>query len=111
MSRHLSTRNISSKSMHAILSNLAHRQTDRQTDKRTQAQMNVGVRTKTYTSLSEVNFSTHVETTACQSWREFLSASLYFSKRGAYWDRLCRDVVGRWLVGCHARALWPTGAS
>ena len=27
----------------------------------------------------------------------FLSASLYFSKRGAYWDRLCRDVVGRWL--------------
>ena len=38
MSRHLSTRNISSKSMHAFLSNLAHRQTD----KRTQA--------KTYTS-------------------------------------------------------------
>ena len=39
----------------------------------------------------------------------FLSASLYVSKRGAYWDRLCRDVVGRWLVGwslvgCHARA-------
>jgi len=29
----------------------------------------------------------------------FLSASLYFSKRGAYWDRLCRDVVGRCLVG------------
>ena len=28
-----------------------------------------------------------------------LSASLYFSKRGAYCDRLCRDVVGRWLVG------------
>ena len=41
---------------------------------------------------------------------EFLSASLYVSKRGAYWDRLCRDVVG-WLVGCHARALWPNGAS
>jgi len=40
-----------------------------------------------------------------------LSASLYVSKRGAYWDRLCRDVVGRWLVGCHARALWPNGAS
>ena len=32
----------------------------------------------------------------------FLSASLYFSKRGAYWDRLCRDVVGRWsLVVTH----------
>ena len=29
--------------------------------------------------------------------RSFLSASLYFSKSGAYWDRLCRDVVG-WLV-------------
>ena len=28
-SRHLSTRNISSKSMHAFLSNLAHRQTDK----------------------------------------------------------------------------------
>ena len=28
---------------------------------------------------------------------QFLSASLYVSKRGAYWDRLCRDVVGRWL--------------
>ena len=35
-----------------------------------------------------------------------LSASLYVSKRGAYWDRLCRDVVG-----CHAHALWPNGAS
>jgi len=35
-----------------------------------------------------------------------LSASLYVSKRGAYWDRLCRDVIG-----CHARALWPNGAS
>jgi len=36
MSRHLSTRNILSKSMHAFLSNLANRQTDRQTDKRGQ---------------------------------------------------------------------------
>ena len=34
----------------------------------------------------------------------FLSASLYISKRGAYWDRLCRDVVGRWLVGWLSRA-------
>ena len=31
MSRHLPTHNISSKSMHAFLSNLANRQTDRQT--------------------------------------------------------------------------------
>jgi len=35
MSRHLSTRNISSKSMHAFLSNLADRQTDRQTRAKT----------------------------------------------------------------------------
>ena len=28
----------------------------------------------------------------------FLSASLYFSKRGTYWDRLCRDVVGHWSL-------------
>ena len=28
----------------------------------------------------------------------FLSASLYVSKRGAYWDRLCRDVDGRWSL-------------
>jgi len=34
----------------------------------------------------------------------FLSASLYFSKRGAYCDRLCHDVVGRWLVGWLSRA-------
>jgi len=33
MSRHLSTRDISSKSMHAFLSNLANRQTDRRADK------------------------------------------------------------------------------
>jgi len=36
MSRHLSTRNISSKYMHAFLSNLANRQTDRQTNERGQ---------------------------------------------------------------------------
>ena len=34
MSRYLSTRKISSKFIHAFLSNLANRQTDRQTDKR-----------------------------------------------------------------------------
>ena len=38
----------------------------------------------------------------------FLSTSLYVSKRGAYWDRLCRDVVGwlvvGWLVGWLSRA-------
>jgi len=40
------------------------------------------------------------EEATTKNWRYFLSASLYFSKRGAYWDRLCRDVVGRWsLVG------------
>jgi len=41
MSRHLSTRNTSSKSVHAFLSrpNLANRQTDRQTDKRGQTHL------------------------------------------------------------------------
>jgi len=42
MSRHLLTRNISSKSMHAFLSNLANRQRDRQTERQTRA--------KTFTS-------------------------------------------------------------
>ena len=41
MSRHLSTRNISSKSMHAFLSNLAQRQTDRQTNERGRAGKNI----------------------------------------------------------------------
>ena len=35
MSRHLSTRNVSSKSMHAFLSNLANRQTDKRTRAKT----------------------------------------------------------------------------
>jgi len=39
MSRHLSTRNISSKFMHTFLSNLANRQTDTQTDKRGQTHL------------------------------------------------------------------------
>jgi len=37
----------------------------------------------------------------------FLSASLYFSKRGAY----IGCVVTSMVVGCHARALLPNGAS
>ena len=41
MSRRLSTRNISSKSMHAFLSNLAHRQTDKQTNERGRAGENI----------------------------------------------------------------------
>jgi len=39
MSRHLSTRHISSKSMHAFLSNLANRQTGRHTNKRGQTHL------------------------------------------------------------------------
>ena len=39
MSRHLSTRNISSRSIRAFLSNLANRQTDKQTDKRRQSHL------------------------------------------------------------------------
>jgi len=41
MSRHLSTRNISSKSMHAFLSNLANRQIDRQTVRQTNTGKNI----------------------------------------------------------------------
>jgi len=41
MSRHLSTRNISSKSMHAFSSNLANRQTDRPTDRQTNTGKNM----------------------------------------------------------------------
>ena len=41
MSRHLSTRNISSKSMHAFLSNLTHRQTDGQTNEHGHAGENI----------------------------------------------------------------------
>jgi len=39
MPRHLSTRNISSKSIYAFLSNLANRQTDRQTNERGQTHL------------------------------------------------------------------------
>ena len=52
MSRHLSTRNISSKSKHAFLSKLAHRQTD----KRTRA---CG-RKHIPPPLSEVNYHNHI---------------------------------------------------
>jgi len=55
MSRHLSTRNISSKSVHAFLSNLAHRQTDRQTDRQT----NERGQTHLSPPLSEVTMSRH----------------------------------------------------
>ena len=47
VSRHLSTRNISSKFMHACLSNFAHRQTDRQTNERKHIPL----------PLSDVNYS------------------------------------------------------
>ena len=39
MSRHLSTRSILPKSMHAFLSNLANRQTDRETNERRQTHL------------------------------------------------------------------------
>jgi len=50
-------------------------------------------------------------------WLLFLSASLYVSKsllKEALIEIGCvvtSLVAGRWLVGCHARALWPNGAS
>jgi len=59
------------------------------------------------TTSSEANRPTLPKILLAARWKErlalsieqlLLSASLYVSKRGAYWDRLCRDVVGRWLV-------------
>jgi len=49
---------------------------------------------QTLTSIGDVGGLS--EWPVCRCHFFFLSASLYFSKRGAYWDRLCRDVVG-WL--------------
>jgi len=53
------------------------------------------------------SFKIHLSWTV-QRWvkNPFLSASLYFSKRGAYWHRLCRDVVSRWslVIGWLSRA-------
>jgi len=51
MSRHLSTRNISSNFMHAFLSNLANKQTDRQTNEHGQKHLPP--------SLSEVKYRVH----------------------------------------------------
>ena len=49
--------------------------------------------------VNPVKSLTHGPLNLHQNWfiHSFLSASLYVSKRGAYWDRLCRDIVGRWL--------------
>jgi len=60
MSRHLSTRNISSKSMHAFLSNLAHSPTDRQTKERGRAGENIPP------PLSEVNKNNNKKTAFCK---------------------------------------------
>ena len=72
MSRHLSTRNISSKSTHAFLSNLAHRQTDRQTDKRTRAKtvcMWKGIRMVRHVyQCQKVNLPAHWCTMQCEMW-------------------------------------------
>jgi len=67
-----------------------------------------------FESLGTVYYSHSIATTSVSVFFPlFLSASLYFSKKalieiGCVVTSL---VVGRWLVGCHARALWPNGAS
>ena len=43
--------------------------------------------------LPQSGLSIIIQNSTC---KQLLSASLYVSKRGTYWDRLCRDVVG-WL--------------
>ena len=75
MSRHLSTRKMSSKSMHAFLSNLANRQTDRQTDKhREQSHLPP--------PLSEVNYPAKIyQLSFFDNWIRFV-ALLRFVKLG-----------------------------
>ena len=69
MSRCLSTRNISSKFMHAFLSNLANRQTDRQTWVKTFTSSIVGGNKHTFTHL--VNYNTVV--VLCCRWISVLN--------------------------------------
>jgi len=66
MSRHLSTRNISSKSMHVFLSNLAHRQTDK------------WMREKTYISSVVGGKQHHLTVTSC--WELFQSIKSVWPK-------------------------------
>jgi len=84
MSWHLSTRNISSKSMHAFLSNLANRQTDRQTDKHGQ---------KHYLSLplSKVNKSEILHTPA---------------GHGEWMPNFTFTNVGMWVYGTKTDHIW-----
>ena len=57
VSRHLSTRNISSKSMHAFLSNLANRQTDKRTRAKTCTSSFVGCKNIRRMNLLSMQFS------------------------------------------------------
>ena len=62
MSRHLSRRNISSKSMHAFLSNLAIRQTDKQTYRQTNTSKNIYLllcNYQTYTTFHVISHKIH----------------------------------------------------
>jgi len=104
LSRHLSTRDILCTSMHAFLSNLAHRQTDRQTDKRTRAcgqkhippplsAVNNEQSSYTVTGCQESKF-------AHQSWLPIQPVSATTASPG-YPARQRSPCVGRGLRGAH----------
>ena len=85
MSRHLSTRNSSSKSMHAFFSNLANRQTDRQTNEHGQKHLPPPLSevTKAYNVIISYRLLFGYDcsilllssTTSLQSWGRFLWAT------------------------------------
>ena len=79
MSRHLTTRNISSKSMHAFLSNLA--QTDKQTDKRTRARG----RKHIPPPLSDVNNTNDLKQVLSSCW-DTTSQELINGAKDCYWS-------------------------
>ena len=83
MSRHLSTRNISCKSMHAFLSNLAIIQTDRQTRANAFTSSFVGgIMTQSIAQLICDSWASGIKTvedTQCDKIRSFLIVVLYVS--------------------------------
>ena len=87
MYRHLSTRNISSKSMHALLSNLTHRQTDRQTDIHTDIRTRACGRKHIPSPLSEANCCAVV-----RNWNKKICSARH-SKNTGHWTGILWSVL------------------
>jgi len=73
MSRHLSTRNISFKSMHVFLSNLANRQTDRQTWAKTFTSSFVGGKNTTWVQIQCVHLCKNIKVQSL--WKSWVCSS------------------------------------